>query len=509
MPPDALAAKLPRALRAPWRGPLLALTLAWVGLIALFWRDWRDMAAQWWDISTYNHILLVPAVVAWLVALRRRELARLDPAAWWPGLIVVAGAAMLWVLGDFAGLSIARQLGVVVMLQGAVAACLGARVSAGLAFPLGYMLFLVPAGEELVPTLQLATARMTMGLLAASGMPATLDGVFITTTDGYFKVAEACSGIKFLIAMAAFATLAANLCFRRWPRRLGFVALALAVAVLANGVRAWGTIVVAHWRGIEFASGFDHIFYGWIFFATVLVIVLAAGWRWFDRAPDDPAIDAAALLASPRLDRLARPATTPSRALAAIGGIVLAALAWTTAASSLAAPLAPRIDLPAVAGWHRVALDRATAWEPRHAGADHRLLGRYADGRGNAVDVSFAVYASQGEGREAGGFGQGATPAGGDWSWAAPAPPVAEGSAARIEAAGAPARIAVTWYRNGALTTGSNLRLKLANVADRLLLRRRTTAVLIVSAPDRAAIDRFIAATGAPGAWMDRVASAR
>ena len=69
-PLDALVARVPAA----WRGPLLQLVLAWLGLIAWFWRDWADMAAQWWDSSTYNHILLVPLILGWLAWAKGRAL---------------------------------------------------------------------------------------------------------------------------------------------------------------------------------------------------------------------------------------------------------------------------------------------------------------------------------------------------------------------------------------------------------------------------------------------------
>ena len=95
----------------------MGLAAAWLLLIALFFPDWRDMAALWWNISTYNHILLIPAIVAWLVSLRWTELEKFTPQAWAPGLALVALALLLWVAGSFAGLSLARQLGAVVMLQ--------------------------------------------------------------------------------------------------------------------------------------------------------------------------------------------------------------------------------------------------------------------------------------------------------------------------------------------------------------------------------------------------------
>ncbi len=308
MPPEAVLPppRRPDALvPAAWRSALLRLSLAWIGLFALAWTAWAEMARQWWDASTYNHILLVPPILAWLVRQRWPELAKLAPQAWWPGLLLLAGGLLGWLGGTAAGINTASQLSAVVMLQGAVAALLGPRVVAGLLFPLAYMFFLVPFGDEIVPALQAITAEMAVALTHASGVPAVIDGVFIDTPAGLFEVAEACSGVKFLVAMIALGTLVAHLCFASWKRRAVFMLAAVVVPVLANGVRAWGTIYIAQSQGIEFAAGFDHIVYGWIFFALVMALVLGASWRFFDRSPDDPLIDAAAIEASPLLARLA------------------------------------------------------------------------------------------------------------------------------------------------------------------------------------------------------------
>jgi len=306
MPPDALlSARRPQRVPEAWRSPLLWLAAAWAASIALTWRDWSEMAHQWWDVSTYNHILLVPPILAWLVRLRWPVLVRLMPQAWWPGLVGLIAALLLWLAGTALGINTVSQLGAVLLLQTSVAALLGVRVAAGLLFPLAYMWFLVPFGDELVPALQAITAKMAVALTHASGVPATIDGVFIDTPVGLFEVAEACSGVKFLVAMVALGTLVAHLCFASWKRRAAFMAVAVVVPVLANGVRAWGTIYIAQSQGIEFAAGFDHIVYGWIFFAVVMALVLGASWRFFDRSPDDPFIDHAELDASPLLARLA------------------------------------------------------------------------------------------------------------------------------------------------------------------------------------------------------------
>jgi exosortase A len=289
-----------------WRMPLLQLALAAGGVALLTRGDWAEMARQWWNSSTCNHILLIPPILIWLVRLRWPELARLRPQAWRPGLAWFGAGLLAWGLGTAANINLVAQLGAVMLLQAAVAVLLGPRVVAGLLFPLAYMIFLVPFGDEIVPPLQQITARMAVALTQASGVPASITGVFIDTPVGRFEVAEACSGVKFLIAMIALGTLVAHLCFRSWKRRAAFMAACAIVPILANGVRAWGTIYVAQSRGVEFAAGFDHIVYGWFFFALVMATLLGISWPFFDRAANDRLVDVEALEASPAIARLAR-----------------------------------------------------------------------------------------------------------------------------------------------------------------------------------------------------------
>ncbi|MGV3510582.1 MAG: exosortase A [Novosphingobium sp.] len=519
--PDlALKAPLARgwaSLPAAWRRALGLLALAWVGNVVLFASDWQAMFLQWWDSSTYNHVLLIPFILAWLISLRWKEVEKLEPQGWWPGLALFAGAGFLWLLGDFAGLSLATQLGVVLMAQASVLTIFGPRASAALLFPLAYMLFLVPAGDELIPALQTITARITMALLDLGNVPAHIEGVFITTPGGYFEVAEACSGVKFLIAMIAYGALVANVCFASWTRRAAFMGLSVAMPILANGVRAWGTIFIAEHRGIEFAAGFDHIFYGWIFFALVMALVMAIAWRFFDRGIDDRMVDAEAIASSPLLARLAAFAFKPTVALAGMAGLALLFTGWGAWANSMEAQVPARIDFPKVPGWQQVDYAPQAAWKPLHTGASHVLLGRFRDAKGHVVDVTFALYAAQGEGREAGGFGQGAIPLGGGWAWERSPAAIAGGHADRIQTAGPVHRLAETFYRSGNLFTGSNGHLKLRNILDRLLLRERTTATLILSSEDdlsgqppaEASLRAFVSATGPLDAWMDRTASVR
>ncbi|GGD52463.1 exosortase A [Erythrobacter arachoides] len=498
-----------------WRLPLLRLALAWAALLILFAPDWAAMASQWWDSSTYNHVLVVPAIIAWLVLQRADELAYLSPRAWWPGLVPMAGALFVWLLGDVSSLATASQLGAVAMLPAAVLTLLGPRVAWALAFPLAYSVFLVPVGEEIVPMLQTITAKITIALTEASGVPAHIEGVFIDTPAGLFEVAEACSGVKFLIAMIALGTLVAHVCFRSWTRRAAFMVLAVALPIFANGVRAWGTIYIAQSQGIAFAAGFDHVFYGWIFFALVMAMLMGIAWRFFDRSVEEPFIDGQAIARAPWLAPLERWSATGWTAFAALLALALAFHAWSARAHALEAAIPDEVALPDVPGWDRVATAPAYPWEPRAAGADRRVLASYRDGEGRVVDVLYALYAGQGQGREAGAYGEGALPSGTEWRWHS-STLAADGVAGeRLQALGAHRRVAETWYRVGDWTGGSAIRLKLVTMRDNVLLTAEPTAMLILSAEERPGVDPVVAvadfrrATGGLGEWMDRAGSSR
>ena len=280
---SGLTNRIPQA----WRGPLVALVSAVLALVLVTLREWGEMFHQWWDIDTYNHILLIPFILFWLVVLRSDEAARLAPRPWLPGLGLVAAGLALWLLGRAADINLLAHAGAVGAVQGAIVAVLGLRVSLFFALPLCFIAFVVPFGDEIIAPLQMVTASIAIALTHASGVPAVVDGIYIETPVGLFIVAEACSGVKFLIAMVTLAVLVCFTRFTRWKRRALFMAASIIVPILANGVRAWGTIYIAQSQGVEFAAGFDHIFYGWIFFAIVVAVLLASAWRFFEREPED------------------------------------------------------------------------------------------------------------------------------------------------------------------------------------------------------------------------------
>ena len=275
------------------------------------------MAHQWWNIDTYSHILLILPILAWLVWIRRDEVARVEAQGWWPGFLCCLLGLAICFVGRSADINLIAQLGVIVAFQGATFGILGLRVGLILAFPLAYMFFLVPFGDEIIPPLQYVTAEMATALTRFSGVETVADGIHIDTPAGLFIVAEECSGVKFLVAMVALGVLVAYSCFASWKRRMLFLLACVIVPIVANGIRAWATIFIAQYVGAEAAGSFDHIVYGWFFFGIVIALVLGVAWRWFEREPEEAGWNAQQVSALPMLQRLEGNGASPALVLGA------------------------------------------------------------------------------------------------------------------------------------------------------------------------------------------------
>ena len=497
-----------RTIPREWQSALKRLALVAAALVILAGRDWANMLGQWWNSSTYNHILLVPLILGWLVAMRWEQVRTVAPRIWWPGLIGLAGTCFIWLLSRLAGFDLGAQAAAVAMLQFAVITALGLRASYALMFPIFYMVFLVPFGDELVPTMQMVTARIVIWLTHASGIPAEIDGVFIDTPAGLFEVAEACSGVKFLVAMVALGALVCNVAFRSWKRRAGFMALALAVPIVANGLRAWGTIYMAQIVGIDRAAGFDHIIYGWIFFALVMALTLALGWRFFDRAPGAAVVDLEAIHSNRWIAALERREVLPRSLVLATGALVLITGGWAYLASSSRAQVPEQIFAPAVPGWTQEDYAPDIWWEPRASGADHRILARYRSGDGQTVDLFVAMYSHTSDEADPASYGEGALTPDSPWRWLQDAAPLAGLPTTVMQAEGTTRRSAATAFIRDGKISVSRGQLKLGVLADKLLFDAQPVAMVIVSGEghevtSRRAMGQFLRDAGGPGAIVD------
>ena len=173
-----------------------------------------------------------------------------------------------------------KQFALAFMLQAAVISVLGLRVAGVLALPLAFLLFAVPAGEVFVPTMIDWTADFTVAALRLSGVPVYREGNFFSIPSGNWSVIEACSGVRYLIASVMVGVVYAAIAYRSWSRRIAFFLTSILVPLVANWLRAYLIVMMAHLSNNKLAVGVDHLIYGWVFFGFVMLLLFWAGSFW-------------------------------------------------------------------------------------------------------------------------------------------------------------------------------------------------------------------------------------
>ncbi|MGB9154790.1 MAG: exosortase A, partial [Alphaproteobacteria bacterium] len=247
-----------------------AILLGMVGLIWLFMPEESAAIHVWRTSTAYNHCFLIIPISCWLIFERRHLLA--GSAAKPTALAIIPFILFLfaWFVANRLGVMEGRQLSALGVVQSFLFGVLGWRIYKRLSAGFLYLFFLVPFGGFLVPTLQAFTTSFTAFFLNLLDIPNYVSGFTIQIAAGTFQIAEACAGLRFLIAAIAFSVLYSLLFFRSPGRRLIFIVLSVVVPVIANGFRALGIVWLGAQLGSAQAAATDHIMYGYIFFSIVI-----------------------------------------------------------------------------------------------------------------------------------------------------------------------------------------------------------------------------------------------
>jgi len=275
-------------------GLLLALSIGWLyaGVVSGLVTEWASSPD-----ASYGFVL---ASVALLVAWRRRDaLAQaIDPAsAALPGAAVTLVGLTIYLAGQLGADLFLTRISLPLVIVGAIWFLAGWRALATMAAPLVFFTIAIPlptliASAVTLP-LQLTASRVAEATLTTFGIPVFRDGNVLELPSAALEVAEACSGLRSIISLAAISVLLA------WtepslPRRMAIVAISLPLAIVMNGLRIAATGIACEVWGPRAASGSWHTFTGWITFVVSVFLLLqlqrlmarglSAGSAW---APDE------------------------------------------------------------------------------------------------------------------------------------------------------------------------------------------------------------------------------
>lgn len=275
------------------------LLLAFVGLFFRWFLTQHRHSLG--NMEDWGHVYLIPLISGYLVWQRRRELLAAEVRTFWPALAPMLLGVMSYffcVVGVknhmLAGFSMILTLFSLLLLL------LGPSPMRLLFLPIAYLGFGVTISEmimiKLTFQLQLLASKgagILMTIIGPiGGFTTEVDGNTLTVfkSDGQaipLNVAEACSGMRMVIAFIALAAAVALTQCRHWWQRVALVLLAIPVAVLLNVVRV-AVLGIATLFDKDLATGDAHMLIGTLLLVPGFALFLTIVWILKRVVSDDP-----------------------------------------------------------------------------------------------------------------------------------------------------------------------------------------------------------------------------
>jgi exosortase C (VPDSG-CTERM-specific) len=233
----------------------------------------------------YSYILLIPFISVYLARLKWKSLPSFSGAAQTPAIVFFAGG-----LAVLAGYALVRHSGFVLaeddylafmasasflFFAGGCCWFLGGKIVRALAFPIGFLVFMVPMPaflrHEIESFLQTGSAIMAEGFFKLTGATFLRDGLVFQLPGINLEVAPECSGIHSSLVLFITSAMAGYLFLNStWKRAILMLAV-IPLALLRNGFRVYVIGELCTHIGPQMINSPIHRHGGPLFFALSLI----------------------------------------------------------------------------------------------------------------------------------------------------------------------------------------------------------------------------------------------
>ena len=249
--------------------PVAVVAIAIGLLLVCYAPTLLGMFDQWVSDEDMGYGALVPLTILWIVWRERERWRRVPPRpnAW--GLALLLLGALMHLAGVLGVGLFVSSLALLVSTAGVVVCLRGFGRLRSWAFPFLMALFMLPKlaivyNQATLP-LQLLASRLAAGILTTSGVGVIRAGNILDVHGHRVAVAEACNGIRFLLALGFVAVLFAYVADREPWMRVAVLAATVPLAILSNAFR----VAASAWLP-AIGSGAPHQVLGWATFTLTL-----------------------------------------------------------------------------------------------------------------------------------------------------------------------------------------------------------------------------------------------
>lgn len=244
--------------------------------------------------ASSSHIVLIPVIAAFLLYVERQNTFSNTGTSTGSGIgLALGGIILSWLAnrGPFPQdgnwpLSL-ETLSVILVWAGGFLLCYGFVAFRAAAFPLLFLLLMVPFPDVILDrithALQEGSTEVAYLIFQAVGTPVSRQGFLLYVPHVTIEVAQECSSIRSSMALFITCLLAAHLYLRTGWKMLLFVLLSLPVSVIKNGIRIATLTLLSIYVDPDFLTGRLHREGGFVFFLVALLI-LCPVFLWLEKS---------------------------------------------------------------------------------------------------------------------------------------------------------------------------------------------------------------------------------
>lgn len=270
------------------------LWIAAIGLliVAFHWPLISKMTRIALDDPNWSHILIIPFISIYYIHLNRQKIMATPRRVCRWGLPFILFGISGYVLGIYPIRNdMAMGYSMIMTIFGITLLLLGPAMMRWLWFPIAFLVFSIKISPAIwsvisgkMQSFAASGSYLILDLTSAlTGMDVTLTGSTLNLDYGQenaptpMNVAEACGGMRMLMAFLALGVALAFLFPRTWWQRVVMIGLAAPIAIFVNALR----VAVLGWIHLinpEWAHGDAHIFIGMLMLIPAAGLLLLVGW---------------------------------------------------------------------------------------------------------------------------------------------------------------------------------------------------------------------------------------
>jgi exosortase len=231
------------------------------------WKHWLP------NLNQEHGKLVIPISLALVWYHRKRLQAALTRPSNWGVPVLVLGF-LIFLTGMRASQPRISMLALPVIIFGIVLFLWGTHVARIVAFPIAFLVFMIPVGalQQTSFRLQFLITNAVQVLSNLVGIKIYAVGTTLRAINGEwgFDIAEGCSGIRSLVAIIMLTAIYAHVFEKEMWKKVVLLAFSVGFAVIANAGRIFTIILIARAGYPKLAGGIYHEYSGFISFPIAL-----------------------------------------------------------------------------------------------------------------------------------------------------------------------------------------------------------------------------------------------